>query len=323
MNAFTAEYTTFSALWKEFREQVLSSPLANQRNHDKRLAAGKANHVTESTKPGMAYIPGSQVILQAVVVSVNGKARKRVPLDGYHRLQHWSKHSCPFETLLLVTHQIEASTESEAADRLDKLFRSVNSLQACKRNVDFYAAAIRAAGIEAKSKAYDTAEGAVSVFSRIIGKGTTPIPKMVATIKADVNAHRQLDSIFSFAETHLGGKTPTSRKSYQSVYFSPGVALAFFRFFSGRKDAAIVVSNIINSFELILAGRDFNKSSSYASENLAQAMRNVADDAFLRKSILAGLKVNKETEYNMVADYIGEVLNLYFDAVVPKKRIAA
>lgn len=323
MNAFTAEYTTFTKLWKEFGEHVLAHPLPNQRNHENRLKAGKARHVTDYTKPGMDYIPGSQVILQAVVVSVNGKARKRVPLDGYHRMQHWSKNSCPFETLLLVTHKIEGATESEAASRLDKLFRSVNSLQACKRNVDFYAAAIRAAGLDAKSKAYATAEGTVSVFSRIIGKGTTPIPQMVATIKADLNAHRHLDSIYSFAETHLSGKTPTARKSYQSVYFSPGVALAFFRFFSGRKDATIVVTNIINAFELILTGRDYNKVSSYASENIALAMRNVADDAILRKTILKGRKVNKETEYNMVADYVGDVLNLYFDAIVSKKRIAA
>lgn len=203
----------------------------------KMAGPGQRNHAAQ-VESGWNHIKGEVLSVQSTlqVVQYAGAAKRRMPpyliVDGYHRVEFWMSledgvivtDACPFTELNVEIHTVTAKTKEEAIELTDKIARTFNSMECVKRNGDFLSAAVRQAGLDARSTGYRTGRGSgVATFlKRAIGNPQQSTPELTAAALADLPAHRAMDLVL-----HAVEMLPALR-SKRGRMFNPGVMQAMF-----------------------------------------------------------------------------------------------
>lgn len=170
-----------------------------------------------------ANAPTTHAIFQCVEF-VNRPDKETKLTDGYNRLRLLLAKAKKeeFSSILLITHPIFGTDETQIDIELDLLLKSLDGKSAVKTNADWLCAAIYSGGlITVTSKAYKLGTKANSFFKRVIGRPTERNSILAGYVTESKGAHSIMDTIFAHAEV-------TKKRD---TYLHAGIATALFRVF--------------------------------------------------------------------------------------------
>lgn len=270
---------SFAQAQRLFKDQVLQHPIVGQRNHLRKLKQGR-DHITSLRENP----PASQIILQAVKFTGSYKAPMQL-IDGYHRLANWMmrEEGCPFKRLALVVHSIDALDQAQAEILIDDLARSIDSRKAVKSNADRWTAALRGAGLQAGSSAYQLGKGINSYLKRTLGPAEAPMPVLIARARRHLEAHARMDELYRQTEVHL-------RAADRVKHFHPGIAQALFKQFVKTPGSGLFENFTAGLYATIYENSAKSQTLTPEAERIHLTLRLIANPITQRKLWETGLR---------------------------------
>lgn len=214
-------------------------------------------------------IPSTQAVFQAA----------RVPggdlhlIDGHKRLFRWMQldvKARPFEEVVLVTHEVDATTLADLQSEMASLKRTIDSRDALNRPVDEYLQALVSAGFAAPmSRVYKRGVKAEGYFRRVVGVPTEAFESLVAKATEHKQVHGFMDILFwRMEKAHL-----------RDTYLHPGIAVGLFQALTEAADPARLKSAILKASLELIRPQSLMESSGLSTE-LARIIREKATDAY-------------------------------------------
>lgn len=294
----TFDQWSWADVKKEFATQVENNlDCPGQRNQIAQVRDGW-KHIKDS-------VSSSQGTLQ--VVTYEGRAKRFMPkfvlVDGFHRVYYWMSleddkvtDGCPFTDLNIELHTVKADTEEEAKLKTDAIARTFNSKASVKKGGDFLTAAVRQAGLKAKSNGYQTGRGSgvAEFLKRVVGPSDKPTPLLTAEAATALKCHAAIDELMSVIE-----ESPKLR-ALRSRIFNAGVMDALFCRFQRLSDAELTVGK----GQVISALMAVGKPAALASLSLDSVVLSLVNtfnelaDINFRATVLA--QGNRVSQYNFL-----------------------
>lgn len=280
MKAPAIEVKTFAELEQAYGKQVNTREYEAQRNHVARSrVASKVSHITHGA-----------VATQAVLSVVKYPNRRKVLVDGYHRMLHWMRKGCPFESLIVLVYEVKTDADAEA------IFKSIDSRKSAKGNADFFASALRSAGfVEPSSNAYTLGYNATSFFRRegVIGDPKKPIAELAKVAKANLHEHKTMDMVYHDIEALGRGRV--------KEVLHPGVALAMFR--TLQTQAEDKMASTAEAFVEALLGK-CGLPKQVKLKTAKQVYQLLSEDFAQEEIVLRSKVSSKEAWYDACAAYL-------------------
>lgn len=214
-------------------------------------------------------IPSTQAVFQAAR-KPGGELHL---IDGHKRLFHWMQLDAkerPFDQVVLVIHEVDASTAAELQSDLATLKRTIDSRDSLNRPVDEYLQALRTAGFDvAISRVYQRGVKAEGYFRRVIGAPTEAFESLVAKTQAHLNVHGFMDTMFwRMEKSHL-----------RDTFLHPGISVALFQAVTEASDPVRLKSALLKS-SMELARPETMMASTRLSKELTRLIREKTTAAY-------------------------------------------